>query len=301
MIVKIWRVLAQILFYRNDSIEAIKPFFESLKNQNINDEKYIPLLKTFSKNQLEVLYQLGIISEEKFNLFIPKNQKENQSSANITVNDMNTKIEEIISGDTVKELDKLLQENDIKTFNTITKVFLEVEEIQIPLIQYCIMKKAIECFKYLLVNGFDDPKKPMEERDPERNLFWFFRTIERYEWDCMATAIYFGNKEIIKILEEKGIEKGKRAVHIEAALLSYRNLIAKEIIEDLNENNEQIQNILNLSISASAKNNNIKGVEFLMTKGVDLNTYDKQLNSFEKIKRHFIMQQRIIQKRCLNY
>ena len=55
MLLKIWRVLAQILFYRNDSIEAIKPFFENVKNENINDEKYIPFLKTFSKVQLKVL------------------------------------------------------------------------------------------------------------------------------------------------------------------------------------------------------------------------------------------------------
>ena len=71
MIVKIWRVLTQILFYRNDSIEVIKPFFENLKNETINDEKYIPLLKTFSKDQLEFLYQNRIISEAKFNFFIP--------------------------------------------------------------------------------------------------------------------------------------------------------------------------------------------------------------------------------------
>ena len=96
MNVEIWRVLAQILFYRNDLIETIKPFFENLKNENINDEKYFPFLKTFSKFQLEVLYQYGIIPEAKFNLLIPKNQKENQSS---TINDINTKIEDIISGD----------------------------------------------------------------------------------------------------------------------------------------------------------------------------------------------------------
>ena len=29
MIVKIWRGLAQILYYRNDLIEIIKPFFEN--------------------------------------------------------------------------------------------------------------------------------------------------------------------------------------------------------------------------------------------------------------------------------
>ena len=96
MNVEIWRRLAQILFYRNDLSETLKPFFENLKNENINDEKYIPLLKTFSKDQLKVLYENEIITEEKLNLLLPKNQKENQSS---TINDINTKIEDIISGD----------------------------------------------------------------------------------------------------------------------------------------------------------------------------------------------------------
>ena len=69
MIVQIWRVLAQILFYRNDLIEIIRPFFEILRNENINDEKYIPLLKTFSKDQLKVFYEKGINSEEKLKDF----------------------------------------------------------------------------------------------------------------------------------------------------------------------------------------------------------------------------------------
>ena len=138
MIGKIWRVLTQILFYRNDLIETIKPFFENLKNENIHDEKYIPLLKTFSKYHLEVLYKNGIITKK-------------QNETNSRTNDMNSKIEEIISGDKIKELQELLQEKDIKTLNTITKYFLEVEKMEIPLIQYCIMKKAIECFKYLLI------------------------------------------------------------------------------------------------------------------------------------------------------
>ena len=93
MIVKIWRELAQILFYRNDLIEKIKPFFKNLKNEDINDEKFTPLFKRFSKFQVKVLYQNGIITDEKFNLLIPKNQKE----TNFKVNNIYTKVEEIIS------------------------------------------------------------------------------------------------------------------------------------------------------------------------------------------------------------
>ena len=87
MIVKIWKRLAQILFYRNDLIEIIKPFFKNLKNENMNDEKYIPFRKTFSKSQLKVLYQNGILKEEeKCNLFIPKNQ-DSTKKIDLTVNE----------------------------------------------------------------------------------------------------------------------------------------------------------------------------------------------------------------------
>ena len=55
MNVEIWRFLAQIIYFRNDLSEIIKPFFDNLKNENINDEKYIPFLKALSKDQLEVL------------------------------------------------------------------------------------------------------------------------------------------------------------------------------------------------------------------------------------------------------
>ena len=280
MNVKIWRVLAQILYYHNDSIEIIKPFFENLKNENINDEKYIPFLKTFSKDQLEALQQNRIITEEKFNsiVFNTKNQNQTQSSSQSS----NLLIEEIISGDEIIKLQELIQKQDIKTFNTINKSFFEVKIMKIPIIQYCIMKNAIECFKYLLVNGFDDPNKTMEEQNPypEVNInHRNWKTQHRYEWDCMATAIYVGNREIVKILEGKGIEKGKKPSHIEAAILSYRNVIAKEIIENLNENKEQIQNILNKCVIAAAKNNNIKGIEFLLIKGLEINTHDIELNS----------------------
>ena len=218
---KIWRVLTQILLYNNDSIELIKPFFENLKNENINDKKFIPFLGTFSKHQLEVLYQNGIITEEKFQLYIQKNQ-----------NDNNT-IEEIISGDKVEELRKLIQETDIKTFKTIIKSFLEIQEMRIPLLQYCIMKRAIECFKYLLINGYDDPNKTMEIQNNKQHC---------YKWDCMTLAIYFGNKEIIKILESRGIEKRRLPDHIEAAILSYRNESVKEYLDEMIEKNEEIEN-----------------------------------------------------------
>ena len=276
----IWRVLAQILYYRNDLIEIIKPFFKNLKNENLNDEKFLPFLKRFPIYKLKVLYQNGIITETNFNSLTTNimnnnmNQDEYQDqllfkykSPNITSVSDNLIIEEIISGDKIKELQELIQEKDINTFNTIQMSFHEVEKMKIPLIQYCIMKNAMECFKYLLVNGYDDPNKTMEEQ--ERRDLWI--DIKRYKWDCMATAIYYGNMEIVKILEDKGIEKGNNSAHIEAAILSYRNSIVKEIIEEMNSKNIAIDNYLNSAIVASAKNNNIKGIKLLIKYDADIN------------------------------
>ena len=77
------------------------------------------------------------------------------------------------------------------------------------------------------------------------------------------------NRNYDNILEEKGIEKGSNPEHIEAAILSYRNGIAKEIIDqmkekDENDENETMKNeILNVGLKASLNNNNIRGAELI--------------------------------------
>ena len=173
---KIWKVLTQILYYHNESVNIIKPFFENLNNENINNNKHI--LKLFYKEQIKVLYENGIITEENFKSIILNEYEEMHfESESISDNNNNNNIEDIISGDKIKELQELIQVKDIKAFNIITKPFNEVKEMKIPLIQYCIMKNAIQCFKYLLVNGFDDPNKVMEEQNQDP---WPFN-LHRYE------------------------------------------------------------------------------------------------------------------------
>ena len=95
----------------------------------------------------------------------------------------------------------------------------------------------------------------------------------------MALAIYYGKVEIVKILEERGIEKGNKPVHIEAALLSYRNALGKEIINKMKENdeNENEENTLNIGLIASIKSNNIKGFEMLIKNGAKINESQDQM------------------------
>ena len=273
---QIWRVLVQILSNHIDSADFIKPFFENLHNENINDDKNFPLLKTFSNYQLEVLFQNKIITENKFNSLIGNTVDPNKLSQSSDVNN-DKNIENIISRDDIEQFQKLILEKDLKLLNVIEQSFREVKKMKIPLLQYCIMKKAIKCFKYLLANGYSDPNKVIE--DHEITGFWDIATqqikkVKRYEWDSMATAIYFGNKEIMKILEEKEIEKGKNPTHLEAAILSYRNIMAEQIIEAISVNNRNISQSLNLAFLASCSNNNIKGMELLISKGANIYTLD---------------------------
>ena len=69
---RIRRHLIQILSYRTDLLDNIKPFLENLKNNNtnetfrINEEQFIPFINSFPKFQLETLHNHGVINEEKY-------------------------------------------------------------------------------------------------------------------------------------------------------------------------------------------------------------------------------------------
>ena len=284
---KIWTRFVQILSYRNDLTELIKPFLENLKDHNINDEKYIPLLLTFSKYQIELLNKIEIISTSKLEFLLSRKLKSSpplenpvktkqNSEENLKIQNLKKQIETIIAGDQIKKLQELLLDEDFKQFNTITTSFLDVNEMQIPLIQYCIIKKALECFKYLLVNGYDDPNKTMEEEKPEiiYDNHGSSNKNKKYGWDSMATAIFFGNKEIIKILEDKDIAKGKNPEHVEAAILSYRNSIVEEILDEIKDKKNINEDHLKKATFAFGQNNNIKGGELLINKKVNLNATD---------------------------
>ena len=80
---QIWRHLIQILSFRNDLIDTIKPFFSQLNNNNnkekynINEEKHIPFLKSFENFQLKLLYKYKIIEEEIYSNIVGKKKNFN--------------------------------------------------------------------------------------------------------------------------------------------------------------------------------------------------------------------------------
>ena len=244
-------------------------------------------LKSLSMFQLEVLHKYEIIDEEIYSniivkqtislKFISLEQMQTVSTRKSSESSNNEEkiVKDIIEGDKIEELQKLIREKGIKAISPITKSFSE--KIKIPIIIECIIKKATKCFKFLLINGIEDPTITIQEQNPYPINDCFYKYWERehqYKWDCMAVAIYYGEVEIATILEERGIEKGNNPGHIEASLLSYRNAIAKEIINKMKEKKENEENILKRGLNASVKNNNINGFEMLISKGATINAKD---------------------------
>ena len=277
-----------MLSYRNDLIDKIKPFFEKLHNNNkneqynINQEKHIPFLKSLAKFQIKLLKEYEIIDDWIY-LAIPSIESADREFDESDESDDGeieryTRVQEIIKRDNLEEMQNLIREKGIKGISPIIKSFNEVNELAIPIINECIIQKAIKCFKYLLINGIEDPTITNQEYNPYPMGYYkerIWRNEHRYEWDCMGMAIFYGETEIIKILEENSIEKGNNQIHVEAAILSYRNEIVKEIFKQLKENNQTMDEaILMRDIIASTRNSNIKGFELLINNGANINAKD---------------------------
>ena len=280
---QIWKQLIQILSFRNDLIDTIKPFFVQLNNNNngtfnINEDKHILFLKSLGNFQLDVLHKYKIIDEEIYTATTLNDEFFSNNSSESSNNEEEI-VKEIIKRDKLEEMKRLIREKGIDEINHITKSFNEVEKMIIPIMIYCIIQKAPKCFKYLLINGIDDPTKKMRDQNPE-SVFDINTHIDikRYEWDCMDIAIYSGNMEIVKILEEEGFEKENNFSHLEAAILSYRNKIVKEIINQIKEKSEKNKiingKVLTRGLLLSGKNNNIIGAELLLKNGANMNAID---------------------------
>jgi len=139
---QIWQHLIQILSFRKDLIDTIKPFFLELNNNikkakfHINEIKHIPFLQLLSNFQLKVLYEykiIDVIHKEDISLRTTIRSEE-------IIKDRNEeRVEEIIKNDNIEEMRKIINEIGIKAISPITKSFNEVEIIKIPIIIECII------------------------------------------------------------------------------------------------------------------------------------------------------------------
>ena len=204
-------------------------FLWELKNNNetfnINEEKHIPFLRTIPMIYIEDLYKYKINDEEIY-AYLKLEKKHSLSN----------RIHEILKEDNLEKLQKIINEKGFKSIAYRMTSFREVEKINIPFIIECIIQKAMKCFKYLLINDFQDPTIHMFDVDRfVLDIFDYLWIIDyRYNLDCMGIAMYYGEVEIVKIFEEKGFDIENHPGYLEGAILSYRNSIVKRIKHPMN-------------------------------------------------------------------
>ena len=258
MRVRIEQNLLKVLFFRPNLITSIKVFLP-----NIISIENIP---RFFQNKVFFNYLA------KNSIKIENNEEKEETEKDDEVEEEGTKQEmhfkQIIEKD---DLGLLQQEFENDKNIILHDSFFEVEKVNIPIIHYCIMKKAMKCFKFLILNGSDSSQTLSHKLNHE------------YEWDCISIAVCFGEWEMMKILEERGINKLNNPNVWEAAALTHRNKLLKQLIS----NKDQINNFeecLIKGMEGTIKGNNLKGFILLISKGANINAkniiYQITINHF---------------------
>ena len=203
MRVRIEQNLLKALFFRPNLITSIKVFLP-----NIISIENIP---RFFQNKVFFNYLA------KNSIKIENNEEKEETEKDDEVVKEGTKQEmhfkQIIEKD---DLELLQQEFENDKNIILHDSFFEVEKMNIPILHYCIMKKAMKCFKFLILNGAD-PSQTLKNWE------------DKYEWDCISIAVCFGEWEMMKILEERGIDKLNNSNVWQADALTHRKKFLKFI------------------------------------------------------------------------
>ena len=201
MRVRIEQNLLKALFFRPNLITTIKAFLP-----NIISIENIP---HFCQNSV-------------FFNYLTKNsiKIENNEEKEETEDDEEEKTEQEMHFKQIIEKDdlELLQQEFENNKNIILEEWFFENYMTIPILHYCVMKKAMKCFKFLILNG----------ADPSQTLSHEWK--HEYEWDCISIAVCFGEWEMMKILEERGFDKLNNPSVWEAAALTHRNKFLKLLI-----------------------------------------------------------------------
>ena len=246
--------LLNILYYRFDLIEIIKPFLSQLDSSLISyfqkDSNFISFL---TKN--EIIKDTAILKQMPHGTF-----------STIT-NDLQT----IIKQD---DISSLQQKNfdGYKGFDQTLFInnFYGNNEKIIPILHYCIITKSIQCFKFLLLNGAN-PLIPICSIKSSTSVD---NSYISYEWDCISISVGLGEWEFMKLLEEGGIQKQYNSKVWEAASLTYRNKLIKYLLSNANPNEQEFKNCFLKGIFAAVTSNNFQSFELLLKFGDNINVID---------------------------
>lgn len=257
---QIQKHLLQTVFFRPNSVGVLKNFLKVVQEKDIPMSFRTPeFLNLLNKNNIEIETDTRDVSQAE------ENPEKEQS--------LQPDIKEIIEEDNLNLFKKRFEKNN----NIIVEdSFFEVENMKIPILHYCVMKKAIKCFKFLILNGANPFLKLSYSIESDGDSI----PGDKYQWDCMSVATCFGEWEMIKILEYVRITKPIDSNDWEAAALAHQNQALKNLI--LNRsilNQSQFKECLNKAIFGAVKGNNLEGLRLLLKKGANINAKDEKDNT----------------------
>ena len=202
-----------------------------------------------------------------------------------------TKIEEIIEKDDIDKFRLISNENNFDFNGRIKKENQLFKYSEIPIILYCIEKNAIKCFKYALINGADPSQKSIYRKGNQGK--------DKEIWDGYGFAGAIGNIQIIKLIEDQGIQINKNLMkgaskfhqnHLIRWAEKNHNQILKDgvketikfenyegfdiIYQNLNNINATLNDKDKLPIHYAAKDNSKEIFELLLSKGANIHAKD---------------------------
>ena len=128
----------------------------------------------------------------KNSIKIENNEEKEETEHDEAEEEMHFK--QIIEKDNLELLQKEFENNK----NIILKdSFFEKDKMKIPILHYCVMKKAMKCFKFLILNGADPSQTIYYEEGPS----WDRKKGDKYEENSCRS--YWSNCDKTEIQKKK--------------------------------------------------------------------------------------------------
>lgn len=198
-------------------------------------------------------------------------ERQEQVNKYLRINKLEKILKESIDKDDRSTLSLLIDQNDLHDVTIHCNLDFDYSNVvELPLIHYCAIRGSTKCLKFLLITSYDDPKKTVCLRivSPLKKSVKWDLDDTGFDWDAMALAVAFGHTEVVKVLEDEGMDLNSNLGVWQAAGFSYRN----NFIDWLLRSNEKSEKQIEAALFGTVLGNNLAMLEKLLNKVSDINS-----------------------------
>lgn len=192
-------------------------------------------------------------------------ESQDQANKNVETNTLEKMLKDSIDKDDRNSLSLLINKKNLHDATIHCNLdFVYSNVVELPLLHYCALRGSINCLKFLLISGYDDPKKSVYLRivsPVEKNVQCDLDYTD-FEWDPMAFAVAFGHIDAVKILEDEGLDLFQNVGVWEAAGFTHRN----DFLNWLLSENQNSQDCIESALFGTVLGNNLIMLEKILAK-----------------------------------